>query len=101
MRSDNGDEEVWLPIHVRGGILSPDEIIQTQGMGILHNGSVPLEQRTMVKWFPGVKMYEALGNAGRSGMEKVVRLLLSAGNEVRFLERNVVLSKLMSKMNIS
>jgi SpoU rRNA methylase family enzyme len=46
-------------------------------------------------------MYEALGTAARSGMEKVVRLLLSAGNEVRFLEGNVSLSKLMSKAKIS
>ena len=99
MRNDNEDDEVWPPIHVRGEILSLDEISQTQGT--LYHSSIPSEQRTMVKWFPGVKMYEALSTAARFGMEKVVKLLLSAGNEVRFLERNVSLSKLMSKAKIS
>jgi len=55
----------------------------------------------MVKWFPGVDMYEALRIAARRGMEDVIKLLLAAGNDAKFLERNTSLSKLMSNMRIA
>ena len=58
------------------------------------------EQRTIIKWFPGVNMYKALGVAARSGMEDVVRLLVTAGNDVKFLDRNFSLSRIMSKMEV-
>ena len=46
-------------------------------------------------------MYKALGVAARSGMEDVIRLLIAAGNDIKFLDKNVSLSKLMSTMRIS
>lgn len=46
-------------------------------------------------------MYKALERAAKSGMGDVIRLLVAAGNDTNFLERNLWLSKPMSKMNIS
>jgi hypothetical protein len=58
------------------------------------------EQRTMVKWFSGVDMYVALRIAATRGMEDIIKLLIAAGNDMKFLERNTSLSKLMSNMRI-
>jgi hypothetical protein len=65
------------------------------------SGTVISEQITIVKWFPGINMYKALGNAAKSRMEDVPRLLILAGNDIKFLERNITLSRIMSKMEIS
>jgi hypothetical protein len=64
-------------------------------------GTVISEQITMLKWFPGIIMYQALGVAAKSGMEDVLRLLVLAGNDIKFLERNVTLSRMMAKLQIS
>jgi hypothetical protein len=94
------DDEMWPPIHVKGETLSKFDLTSPD---FTENGrfSLPLEQRTTVKWFPGLTMYESLGKAARLGMENVIGLLLLAGNEVRFLDRNVSLSKLMSNMKVT
>jgi hypothetical protein len=99
----NEDEESWPPIHVRGGTLSLDEMaaLRNQKYGTFAYGIVVSEQRTTVEWFPGVNMYKALGVAARSGMEDVVRLLIAAGNDYKFLDINASLSKLMSTMRLS
>jgi hypothetical protein len=55
----------------------------------------------MVKWFPGFSMYLALSMAAKSGIEDVIRLLIAAGNEINFLNRNVSLNNLISNMRIS
>lgn len=65
------------------------------------SGTVISEQRTLVKWFPGISMYQALGVAAKSGMDEVLKLLILAGNDIEFLERNASLNKLISKMSIS
>jgi hypothetical protein len=54
----------------------------------------------MVKWFPGLVMYRALGMAAKSGMENVVRLLVAAGNDIKLLERNASLSEIISKLRL-
>ena len=94
---------MWPPIHVSGEILSRAEI-DDRGLHELSNisqGAVISEQRTMVRWFPGVEMYRALGMAARSGMENVIRLLIAAGNDSKFLDRNTSLSRLMSQLRVS
>jgi hypothetical protein len=95
--------EMWPPIHVRGEAVSLDELAgpETQGYGTFLCNPILSEERTIVKWFPGVNMYKALCVAARSGMEDVVRLLVAAGNDIKFLDRNFSLSKIMSKMGIS
>lgn len=91
------------PIQVPGETVSVSEMAYSSmhGCGAYSGAPVYSEQRTTVKWFPGVHMYKALGMAAKSGMEDVIRLLVAAGNDTIFLERNLCLSKLMSKMNIS
>lgn len=103
MPKGNEDDELWPPIHVRGGTLSLDETaaLEKQRYGTFTYGILVSEQRTTVKWFPGVNMYKALGVAARSGMEDVIRLLIAAGNDFQFLDENASLSKLMSTMRIS
>jgi hypothetical protein len=56
---------------------------------------------TIIKWFPGVNMYKALGIAARLGVEDVVRLLVTAGNDINFLDRTFSLSRMISKMEMS
>ena len=84
---------MWPSIHVEGETLSESELKSPRLLA--------LEQRTTVKWFPGHTMYESLGKAARQGMEKIIQLLLLAGNETRFLDRNISLSKLMSNMELN
>jgi hypothetical protein len=95
--------DLWPPIHVTGETVSFSEIACscTQECEIYTHGTIVSEQRTMVKWFPGVHMYKALDRAAKSGMEGVIRLLVAAGNDTKFLERNLSLSKIMAKMKIS
>jgi hypothetical protein len=64
-------------------------------------GTVLSEQRTVVKWFPGINMYKALGRVAKSGVGEVLKLLILAGNDIEFLGRNPSLSKVMSKLSIS
>jgi hypothetical protein len=54
----------------------------------------------MVKWFPGINMYKTLGMVADSGMNDAIKLLILAGNDIRFLERKTSLSRLMSKISI-
>jgi hypothetical protein len=87
----------------------PGETVSLSGMAystthdceVYTGNALYSEQRTTVKWFPGVHMYKALERAAKSGMGDVIRLLVAAGNDTNFLERNLWLCKLMSKMNIS
>jgi len=97
------DRELWPHIHVRGEAVSLDELAgpDTQGYGTFLDGPIVSDERTIVKWFPGASMYTALCIAARSGMENVIRLLVAAGNDITFLDRNFSLSKIMSKMEIS
>jgi hypothetical protein len=46
-------------------------------------------------------MYRALSMAARFGMDEVLKLLVLAGNDVGFLQRNDSLSKLISGISIS
>jgi len=73
---------------------------ETQEKDKLCYSTVILEQRTMVKWFPGINMYKTLGMVAESGMDDVIKLLILAGNDIRFLERNASLSRLTSKISI-
>lgn len=55
----------------------------------------------MLKWFPGINMYKALGVAAKSGIDDVLKLLFLAGNDIEFLKKDGSLSRLMSEMSIS
>jgi len=103
MSKNEEDNELWPPIHLRGETVSHANVagLDLHEYKIFQNTPLPSEQRTAIKWFPGVNMYKALSMAARSGMEDVIRLLVAAGNDIKFLERNVSLCKLMSKMSIS
>lgn len=95
--------KLWPPIYVRGEAVSLDELAgpDTQGYGTFLCSPILSEELTIVKWFAGVNMYKALCIAARSGMEDVVRLLVAAGNDIKSLDRNFSLNKIMSKMEIS
>jgi hypothetical protein len=97
------DDELWSPINVVDNIVSPAKcrFSAMPKNSTFCYGAVISEEITMVKWFPGINMYKALGMAAKSGMEDVLRLLILAGNDIKFLERNVTLSRIMSKMEIS
>jgi hypothetical protein len=107
MPSNEEEDQKWQPIYVIGDPVSLTEPVVPESAqpnaepGDNPSALVISEQRTMVKWFPGVDMYEALGIAARRGMEDVIKLLLAAGNDVKFLERNTSLSKLISNMRIA
>jgi hypothetical protein len=79
----------------------------TCGLSAIHEnstfcyGTVISEQITMVKWFTGINMYKALGMAAKSGIRNVLALLILAGNDIKFLERNITLSRIMANMQIS
>jgi hypothetical protein len=103
MPKNDGGGEMWPPIHIKGETLSFIELtnpVMDKNCSFLWD-SVPLEQITTVKWFPGFPMYEALGKAARLGMDNVIRLLILAGNEVSSLSGSASLSMLMSKMKIT
>lgn len=72
-----------------------------RGQSTFTYDTIASEQRAMVKWFAGAHMYRALGVAARFGMEDVIKLLIAAGNDIKFLDRNASLSKIMSTMRIS
>jgi hypothetical protein len=88
------------PIHAAGQTVPLAEcgISVAQGDNAFSLGISATEHRTIVKWFPGINMYKALSIAARSGMEDVIRLLIAAGNDIKFLNRNISLSRIMSQM---
>jgi len=101
-KSEN-DDKLWLPIHVTDKSLSQAEcrLSEMQENDTFCYGTVISEQIAMLKWFPGIIMYQALRVAAKSGMEDVLRLLILAGNDIKFLEKNIALSRMMAKLQIS
>lgn len=95
--------ELWPPIRVMDQSASQAQCTHSvmQENSQMCHGTLISEQRTTVKWFPGINMYKALGIAATSGMDEVLKLLILAGNDVEFLKGNASLSKLMSTISIS
>jgi hypothetical protein len=87
---------------VRGEAVSLNELDDPEAHGYSTFFDCPIvsEEITIISWFPGANMYKALCMAARSGMEDVIRLLVAAGNDTKFLDRNISLSRIMSKMKI-
>ncbi len=88
---------------MRGEAVSLNELDdpESHGYSTFLDGPILSEEITTIDWFPGANMYKALCMAARSGMEDVIRLLVVAGNDTKFLERNISLGRIISKMKIS
>jgi hypothetical protein len=97
------DEAKWPPIRImdKRESLAACRLSAIREDNKFSCGTVLSEQRTVVKWFPGINMYKALGRAAESGIDGVLKLLILAGNDIEFLGRNPSLSKVMSKLSIS
>ena len=69
--------------------------------GASPSNPVTMEEKIIVKWFPGPDMYKAIGLAAKRGISEVKALLLAAGNNPETIENITSITRLVSKMSIT